>query len=225
MTEDSTTDQATKPGFNSQDWFENLPPSQKLVAMMGAISVLGSAEVQREMNEGYEDHLTGLPNKRGFIRDYERAVKEHPNPENLALAAIDLDGLKRLNDTLGHDGGDRYLKFFANFLNDHLRRRDEVLARNIAGRIGGDEFWALVDLSPRKEEEVPTNLEVRKVGFEAWLRDDFEQAIQSESSLKNAGGFSIGFASYEDSKSVEDLMKIADADMYRQKQARGNGRV
>ncbi len=220
MTEDSTTDQAKNPEFNSRDWFESLPPSQKIIAMMGAISVLASTEVQREINEGYKDSLTGLPNRRGFIRDTEKVISEHPNPKNLALAAFDLDELKKLNDTLGHDSGDEYLKFFADFLSSHLRRQDEILARNIAGRVGGDEFWALIDLSPRKEE-IPLDPEVRKIGFEMWLRDGFEQAVQSRQSLKAAGGFSIGFAFYEEGKSVEELMKKADVEMYLQKKARG----
>jgi diguanylate cyclase len=78
-----------------------------------------------------EDVLTGVPNRRGFLA----AVGELPEEEqNGALALIDLDYFKQINDRLGHEEGDRVLRGFAGRLSSGLRRGDVV------ARWGGEEF-------------------------------------------------------------------------------------
>lgn len=222
MTEDSTSNQPDIPEFDRQEWFESLPATQKLTAIMGALAVLVSPEVQKKVNEADEDDLTHLPNRRRFREEYDQIIQKHPHPRNLALALFDLDKLKQINDTQGHDRGDEYITLFAEFLKKHVQRRgSEVLAR---GRLGGDEFCALVDLAQRHEEEIPVTPEVRSISYEAWLRHDFELELQSKPSLKDIADFSIGFAFYEDGKSFGEMMKEADSAMYLQKQTRGTGR-
>ena len=83
----------------------------------------------------FTDTLTGLPNRRAFDDDLSREVsraRRHHHP--LSLAVLDIDGLKTLNDSTGHEAGDAMLQRVANVLRATLRHED------VAYRIGGDEF-------------------------------------------------------------------------------------
>ena len=92
------------------------------------------------------DELTGLLNRRGFEDAADKLVKECSDPEcQVAFIAIDLDGFKGVNDTLGHQGGDELLKRVA----EHLR--DVAPAQSAIGRMGGDEFLVCI-LETTKDE-------------------------------------------------------------------------
>src|SRR3954447_26230179 len=85
------------------------------------------------------DPLTGLFNRRRFVDELDLEIKlmrRDGHPSSLLL--LDLDGLKRVNDTLGHQGGDALLRQTAELLRDRLRETDSV------GRLGGDEFAVLL---------------------------------------------------------------------------------
>ena len=87
-----------------------------------------------------EDDLTGLYNRRGFRTLAEQQLKlarRQKHPQLLLFA--DLDGLKQINDTLGHDAGNRALVEVARLLESVFRESD------ILARVGGDEFAALLD--------------------------------------------------------------------------------
>jgi GGDEF domain-containing protein len=89
----------------------------------------------RARSESLRDALTGLGNHRGFQEEVERQwamATRHALP--LALAIIDLDDFKQLNDTRGHAAGDRLLRQAAATIATYLRRSDRAF------RIGGDEF-------------------------------------------------------------------------------------
>lgn len=84
------------------------------------------------------DDLTGLRNRRGFFTLAEQHLKmAHRTGQPFLLAFIDLDGLKQINDTLGHPEGDLALLETASVLRDTFRQSD------ILARLGGDEFAAL----------------------------------------------------------------------------------
>ena len=81
------------------------------------------------------DPLTPLPNRRAFVREFERAVAHvarHSTP--IAVMFVDLDRLKNVNDEHGHNAGDAALIHVAKILSAHVRATDVV------ARIGGDEF-------------------------------------------------------------------------------------
>jgi diguanylate cyclase (GGDEF)-like protein len=85
------------------------------------------------------DELTGLYNRRGFDGALERLIDQaRATGEELALIAMDLDHFKRLNDTCGHETGDRALKIIGDLLGAHIREGD------LAARIGGDEFFLVM---------------------------------------------------------------------------------
>ena len=133
-----------------------LPPVMVLLAR----SMLGAArrlEVERtELRDLYErarldsliDPLTGLGNHRAFQEEFVRQVEDarrHASP--LSLILIDLDDLKRVNDDLGHAGGDALLAAMGRLLGSDARRSDRAF------RIGGDEF---VVLMPRTDVDSAT---------------------------------------------------------------------
>ena len=87
----------------------------------------------------YLDPLTGIPNRRFLETQLERLLREfHNTGECFAVLIIDLDGFKSVNDTFGHDVGDRVLCNISQTLTNCLRSRD------ILGRWGGDEFVMLL---------------------------------------------------------------------------------
>jgi diguanylate cyclase (GGDEF)-like protein len=93
------------------------------------------AHAQRVEYLAYHDALTGLPNRSMFSRELNRHIGEaHRYKRQLAVAFIDLDRFKQINDTLGHEAGDSLLKTVAQRLRESVRDSD------IVARLGGDEF-------------------------------------------------------------------------------------
>ncbi len=98
------------------------------------IETLKQLQRLRELAE--RDHLTGLPNRRSFF-ERTRALMDviNGNDESGAVAILDIDHFKKINDTLGHDAGDRALKKLAELLQDMCDGQ-----RHIPARLGGEEF-------------------------------------------------------------------------------------
>jgi two-component system cell cycle response regulator len=104
-----------------------------------AIALRRFAQLQAMENLSLTDELTGLHNRRGFLMLAEQQLKlARRQGRKLALLFIDVDGLKRVNDTQGHPAGDQLLKATAEVLRKTFRESD-VLAR-----LGGDEYCVLV---------------------------------------------------------------------------------
>lgn len=95
---------------------------------------------EKEINKlAYYDHLTELPNRFLFYEIIDEAILKAKNSkEKFAVLFIDLDSFKSVNDTIGHEGGDRLLQQFAQILSGKLGRFD------FAARFGGDEFVILM---------------------------------------------------------------------------------
>ncbi len=90
------------------------------------------------------DPLTGLVNRRRFGDDLEHELRRaRRDAVDLSLLLLDVDGLKRINDSFGHRAGDELLLHVASALTDHSRERD------IVGRLGGDEFAMVLPLTCR----------------------------------------------------------------------------
>jgi diguanylate cyclase (GGDEF)-like protein len=85
------------------------------------------------------DSLTGVKNRRAFLESLEIEITRHRrNGQPLSVAFLDVDNLKQINDTLGHQKGDQALQTVAEVLRAHLRKSDVI------GRLGGDEFAVLM---------------------------------------------------------------------------------
>ncbi|MDC6636361.1 diguanylate cyclase, partial [Leclercia adecarboxylata] len=91
------------------------------------------------------DFLTGLPNRRCFLEQSQRQLPQlHLDGEQVAVAMIDIDHFKHINDTHGHEAGDDALRAVAAAVAQHARQEDLI------ARFGGEEFCLLV---PGMDEE------------------------------------------------------------------------
>jgi diguanylate cyclase (GGDEF)-like protein/PAS domain S-box-containing protein len=146
------------------------------------------------------DELTGLYNRRGFLAVSEQSLAEIRRNEKIpAIVYADLDGLKQINDSLGHHEGDRALAKAAEILKDSFRNSD------IVARIGGDEFVVLAALS---SDESAETLSLR-------LQENFDAGNALKSRPYNLA-VSVGIAHFDDEQnhSIEELMAQADRAMY-----------
>jgi diguanylate cyclase (GGDEF)-like protein/PAS domain S-box-containing protein len=157
-----------------------------------------------------DDELTGLHNRRGFLALAEQSLSLARRAEKpFALVFIDLDGLKKINDTFGHSCGDRAISDTASVLRDSFRHCD------VLGRLGGDEFAILmIDAS---EESVCI---VRRRVAEKVERFNREGTHSYQLSL------SIGtlMSEFDEESSIETLLAKADALMYEEKKRKGSCR-
>jgi diguanylate cyclase (GGDEF)-like protein len=155
------------------------------------------------------DHLTGLPNRVLFNEELHRALaraERHSRP--VALFFMDLDRFKNINDTLGHQFGDRVLQEAAKRLAGCVREGD------IIARLGGDEFVLLVE----------------ELGDPAALTEIAKKLLASVADLGQIEGqdlsvsLSIGICTYPaDGRDAKALLAGADIAMYRAKERGRNG--
>jgi diguanylate cyclase (GGDEF)-like protein len=116
----------------------------RLFANQAVAAVHVAKQAARLRHEAMHDALTGLSNRRAFRA---RLVREIEGRTGFALVLCDMDNLKTVNDTRGHDAGDKALQLLADGLRSQLRRSDE------AYRIGGDEFAVVLPESSRLDAE------------------------------------------------------------------------
>ena len=99
-----------------------------------------AAQEERIRHQAYHDALTGLPNRASFGEHLEEAMRRAKRAGwPLALLFLDLDLFKRVNDSLGHDAGDRLLRVVAERIRRAVREADMLF------RMGGDEFTVLLE--------------------------------------------------------------------------------
>jgi diguanylate cyclase (GGDEF)-like protein len=161
--------------------------------------------LDREHEMARRDILTGLANRRAF---YERgeieAERSRRYDRPITALFIDLDNFKAVNDSKGHDEGDRLLKTVAEILHSRLRTTD------ICGRLGGDEFAVLLPETGEKAAAI----------FAAELRVRLIEAMEK---LGWPVTFSIGVATFHTTpESFDQLIEKADALMYLVKQGGKN---
>ncbi|MBK8013346.1 MAG: GGDEF domain-containing protein [Deltaproteobacteria bacterium] len=171
----------------------------------------------------YRDHLTGLYNRRLFD---ERMAEELQRAQRaggrLALAIIDLDNFKLVNDFAGHAVGDLLLREVGGLLRNAQRRCD------VACRLGGDEFALIFpDTGRRGAERVIGRLraELARKPLGIGAPADTPPVPTDDTSPTGKGALpalslSAGISSYpSDGTSVEALWQVADARMYAEKRA------
>lgn len=162
----------------------------------------------------HEDKLTGLLNRRGFFVMAEQAAKRARRlGVRVLLMYADVDGLKSVNDRLGHAAGDALVVAAAEALRLTFRE-DDVLAR-----LGGDEFAALALLGSCKDERLDRETIARRL----------EKAVAGmRDQLGEEYAFSLSFgslvASWEELGRLEELLALSDARMYEAKRALRRGR-
>ena len=156
-----------------------------------------AALLQKSIYISRTDFLTGLNNRQSFTEQASTLLslcKRHARP--VALAYIDLDNFKNVNDMMGHDRGDNLLKIFGKLISESLRASD------IPARLGGDEF---VILLPETNSENATLL----------LENILKKLEQTTEFQKYGLSASIGVAVDETaSYDIQTLLTLADRNMY-----------
>ncbi len=160
-------------------------------------------EEQRARHLALHDSLTELPNRRCFGEQLDRLLTlAAPASTGLAILYLDLDGLKSVNDSHGHDIGDELLKIVATRLRWALRAQDMV------SRLGGDEFACLVSNVPNRDQ---------LIHLACKLFDTVSAPVQI-GRCKLIVRPSIGITTYPaDGATAAALLKHADIAMYRAK--------
>jgi|GEM_PF-1679991 len=198
--------------LNRTDELENL--AQALNEMSVNIA---SHDLQMK-HQALHDALTLLPNRRMLLGELEQAIEKNSREQQLmALIFIDIDEFKQVNDSLGHDVGDKLLQRVASRLNNSLRPDDHLLMTednqsSLLCRIGGDEFTVVLEGLNRPED----------AGIIAErILQQLNQPFHIEEHRLTVG-CSLGITIAPiDGNSVETLLKNADMAMY---QAKCNGK-
>ena len=141
---------------------------------------------ERLEKASYYDSSTGVLNRNKYIENFDALTKQ--SISSIGVVFSDIDNLKTLNDTFGHDYGDRVITKTSDILKNHFRSQDIY-------RIGGDEFVVIC-------KDIPFDLFTKKVTA-------LKEALKNE-----AFGLSIGSAWSQDKNELKDLIKKADNLMY-----------
>ena len=167
----------------------------------------------------HEDALTGLGNKRAFLIEFEGAMhayrRDYPGAVPFSLVIIDANGLKIINDSLGHSAGDALIKTIAEGITSTTRA-----GKDFAARIGGDEFAVLLKgpadaFSMRIHKVLEATGAGKGLGFPVSVSIGHVSVaeLDAEKKLVSAGP-----------ELYEAMFKIADARMYEQKMKSKSGR-
>jgi diguanylate cyclase (GGDEF)-like protein len=175
-----------------------------LVVLVGTTVALALRALTREteklnrrlLRDATIDDLTGLLNRRGWRMAVEQELaRASRDGTHVGLLLLDLDGLKEINDTRGHDEGDRVLVETAD------RMRTALRAGDVLARLGGDEFAALL------------------------MDTSDGQALAAVDRLKlitpELGSFSAGVAAWEAGEGLDELLRRADVALYSAKTGGG----
>ena len=185
------------------------PPTVVAMIIGGTVGYLRDlrlrlhAQHQQLLHHASHDALTELPNRAAFETRLARCLGSHTS---VAVLFVDLDGFKRVNDTLGHATGDALLRAVAGRLRGSVRHEDLV------ARLAGDEFvLAFPDMPAEQVERVARKL----LGALAAPFSVGEHTAQV--------GASIGVSLYpDDGRDIDTLLKRADDAMYRVKRGGKN---
>ncbi len=179
--------------------------------LVSVANILGTAIERHRMQAALRslsltDELTGLCNRRGFMALAEQHLKlARRMNRRVEVVFADLDGLKQINDTFGHQAGDEALAKTAGILKETFRHSD------IIGRIGGDEFVVLaMEDSSSSTRRIITRLKKNLKNYSA----------QSIAPYKLS--FSVGVAHFDASEgtSIEEMIAQADKALYKHRRSR-----
>ncbi|MGW0284803.1 diguanylate cyclase domain-containing protein [Streptomyces sp. NPDC003236] len=180
------------------------PPDADFATVLAAVVAAGLAQTERleeARRLAFTDSLTGLANRRAVDVRLEEAVERHrTRGVAVSLVVCDLNGLKRVNDTLGHAVGDRLLERFGSVLS----LCGAMVPGALAARLGGDEFCLLVTGPPADDVVKAADELCRRAG-----------------ELELGEGVACGVASTDDPigpvHDARRLFRLADAAQYRAK--------
>jgi diguanylate cyclase (GGDEF)-like protein len=149
----------------------------------------------------YQDILTGLMNRRTFKEQLDLLISKKETV--LYIVFIDVDSFKKINDTMGHQAGDKFIQHVASTLNESINEED------LLGRIGGDEF-ALIIKRDVSRDEILQEIET--------VKNNISQPIKINNyDVRLTASFGISIFPYDGSDASE-ILKSADMAMYKAKE-------
>ncbi len=160
-------------------------------------------EVRQLESIANTDFMTGVLSRRcGLNKLKESMEKSIKNKENLIVCFIDIDKLKIINDSFGHDEGDKLLKIVTDIIEKSVRKKDYIF------RMGGDEFILVFTDTNMDEVDVICNDIDKRINY-----------INKKRLLKFGISVSKGLAKFDFNKNttLEELVKQADREMYKDK--------
>ena len=160
--------------------------------------------MDEQENAILRDSLTGLNNRKSLAPTFDSYSKMVTEGKNLYLFMLDLNKFKEINDTYGHTTGDKALVDASGLISKSMEN-----IQGFAARYGGDEFLIMVFFADNAHARQFEN-QIRE-NFEVWNRENDAPYILSTC---------IGFSRYEQGQSLEDLVKQADENLYKEKHAR-----
>jgi diguanylate cyclase (GGDEF)-like protein/PAS domain S-box-containing protein len=184
--------------------FAKIPGTGKSVVSIADISELKEAERQI-YHQAFHDSLTNLPNRALFMEHLIMAIKRGKRRKNYFFAVIylDIDRFKLINDSLGHNVGDKLLVEFANRIQDSLRDIDSL------ARFGGDEFVILLE-------------DIEDENYAVGVAERLQKSLKSPFEIKGndiyapaSFGIVLNTKMYDD---PEIIIRDADAAMYHAKE-------
>ena len=191
-----------------------LPSAEQIDLISMAAHLAGIAIERRQSEEriqfmAHHDALTGLPNRALFDERVATALERaRQTGQWVALAFLDLDNFKLINDTLGHHAGDELLRVVAGRMLACVRKSDMIV------RVGGDEFIILINSLPPENGVMLARLEAIRAAIGA-------PVVLAGRSLQVS--CSMGVVCYpEHGDSATELLANADSAMYRAKEAGRN---
>lgn len=177
------------------------------VSEQAAAVIFNSTRFEQTQHESHTDPLTGLPNRRSLDRQFEAGLERAAKTQGTAsVIVLDLDRLKEINDTYGHEAGDRAIRSVASVLRSTVRQDD------LCARFAGDEFVVVLwDCDPQHEERRVKDLQAAVGAY------PFEPRPGVLLSLS----ISAGPARFPaDGSTFEELLAVGDERMYRDKASR-----
>lgn len=153
----------------------------------------------------YTDYLTGIHNRKKFDLYLNERIRSVTKNKSFSAILLDINHFKIINDTFGHDAGDRALQTATRILASCLRCHDFV------ARIGGDEFAVILDIDNEKE----LNEIIERIRH---CMDSYNSSLQISHPLT----FSMGYAIYDWEKGLkkDEFLKLLDMKMYENKRKR-----
>lgn len=190
------------------DSFEQIHQLRESISQLRLLNQELKQKDQEIRNLAYYDQLTGVANRALFYELAEKFLRAaERNREILGLMFIDVDNFKKINDTYGHEAGDKVLVQVAEILTSATRRND------IVARYGGDEFLILLP-----QINAPDNY---KIVVSKILRAKRDAAVSKEVKVQIC--LSVGVSFYpQDGDSIDQLIVKADRAMYVAKKQTGD---
>ncbi len=177
------------------------------VSEQAAAVIHNSTRYERTQHESQTDALTALPNRRAFDHQFALGLaRAAATGTSASVIVLDLDRLKEINDTYGHDAGDRALRTIGTVLRSTVRESD------LCARFAGDEFMVVLwDCDPAREQQRVADIQ----------RAVSAAPFEPRPGVRLALSISAGCARFPaDGLAFPDLLLVADERMYRDKAGR-----